>query len=147
MLPCAQGPRSSRLPALTQLTHVIERAFDCKLIQVAAKSCLRARVGCGRVLLVSKELPAISDTPCQPPPEGGEYVYRLDVPKLREAIHAHGDNTGAAIFRRTGIAESSVSRILRGEAQPDLNSAMRLSEAYNLDLREVIKRIPIEAAA
>lgn len=74
-------------------------------------------------------------------------MYRLDVPKLKEAINAHGDTTGAAIFRRTGIAESSVSRILRGEAQPDLNSAMRLSEAYNLDLRTVIKRIPIEAAA
>jgi transcriptional regulator with XRE-family HTH domain len=74
-------------------------------------------------------------------------VFRLDVPKLLEAAKAHGDNTQAQIARRTGIAESSVSRYLRGEAQPDLNSAMRLAEQYNLDLRGVIKRVPIQAAA
>ncbi|NUU22815.1 MAG: helix-turn-helix domain-containing protein, partial [Streptomycetaceae bacterium] len=49
--------------------------------------------------------------------------------------------------RRTGIAESSVYRILAGEAQPDLNSAMRLSEAYDLDIREVMERVVVEAAA
>lgn len=74
-------------------------------------------------------------------------MFRLDVPELLKAIKASGDNTQAAIARRTGIAESSVSRILRGEAQPDLNTAMRLSETYDFDLRTKIKRIPIEAAA
>jgi len=74
-------------------------------------------------------------------------VFRLDVPKLLEAAARLGDKHNAAIARRTGIAESSVSRILRGEAQPDLNSAMRLSEHYDLDLRRVIKRVPIEALA
>jgi transcriptional regulator with XRE-family HTH domain len=74
-------------------------------------------------------------------------VFRLDVPELLKAIKANGDYTQAAIARRTGIAESSVSRILRGEAQPDLNSAMRFAERYDLDLRGVIKRVPIEAAA
>jgi transcriptional regulator with XRE-family HTH domain len=74
-------------------------------------------------------------------------VFRLDVSKLLEATKTRGDTSNAAIYRRTGIAESSVSRILRGEAQPDLNSAMRLAEAYDIDLRQVIKRVPIEAAA
>ncbi len=74
-------------------------------------------------------------------------MFRLDVPKLLEAVRAHGDTRNAAIARRTGIAESSVSRILRGEAQPDLNSAMRFAEQYDLDLRTVIKRVPIEVAA
>ncbi len=74
-------------------------------------------------------------------------MFRLDVPELLKAIKASGDHTQAAIARRTGIAESSVSRILRGEAQPDLNTAMRLSETYDFDLRTKIKRIPIEAAA
>lgn len=74
-------------------------------------------------------------------------MFRLDVPKLLEATKARGDKTGAQIYRRTGIAESSVYRILAGETQPDLNSAMRLAEAYNLDLRTVIKRVPIEVAA
>lgn len=74
-------------------------------------------------------------------------MFRLDVPELLKAARAHGDTSQAAIARRTGIAESSVSRYLRGEAQPDLNSAMRLSEAYDFDLRTKIKRVPIEAAA
>lgn len=74
-------------------------------------------------------------------------MFRLDVAKLREATAARGDTTQADIRRRTGIAESSVSRILRGEAQPDLNSAMRFAEAYDIDLRSVIKRVPVEAAA
>ncbi|MET7458475.1 helix-turn-helix transcriptional regulator [Streptomyces sp. NPDC005574] len=74
-------------------------------------------------------------------------MFRLDVPELLKAIKAHGDHHNAAIARRTGIAESSVSRILRGEAQPDLNSAMRLAEQYDLDLRGVIKRVPVQVAA
>lgn len=74
-------------------------------------------------------------------------MFRLDVAKLLEATSAVGDTTGARIYRRTGIAESSVYRILNGETQPDLNSAMRLAETYDIDLRQVIKRIPIEAAA
>lgn len=74
-------------------------------------------------------------------------MFRLDVPALLKAAKTHGDDTQAKISRRTGIAESSVSRYLRGEAQPDLNSAMRLAEAYDFDLRTKIKRVPIEAAA
>lgn len=74
-------------------------------------------------------------------------MFRLDVPALLEAVKARGDDTQAAIARRTGIAESSVSRYLRGEAQPDLNCAMRLAEHYDLDLRGVIKRVPLKVAA
>jgi transcriptional regulator with XRE-family HTH domain len=74
-------------------------------------------------------------------------VFRLDVAKLLEATARVGDTRGADIFRRTGIAESSVYRILNGETQPDLNSAMRIAETYDIDLRDVIKRVPIEAAA
>ena len=96
---------------------------------------------------MSKEPPATSDDTCQHGQEGGEYVFRLDVAKLLEATARVGDTTGAKIYRRTGIAESSVYRILNGETQPDLNSAMRLAEAYDVDLRTVIKRVPIEAAA
>jgi len=96
---------------------------------------------------VSKEPPATSTNDYQLDLEGGDYVFRLDVHRLLEAARAHGDTTGAQIMRRTGIAESSVSRYLRGEAQPDLNCAMRLSEAYDIDLRAVIKRVPIEVAA
>lgn len=74
-------------------------------------------------------------------------MYRLDIAKVFEVAERHGDKTRAAIYRRTGITESSVYRILNGETQPDLNSAMRIAEAYDIDLRTVIKRVPIEAAA
>lgn len=74
-------------------------------------------------------------------------MFRLDTAKILEVAAQRGDKTRADIFRRTGITESSVYRILNGETQPDLNSAMRLAEAYDLDLRTVIKRIPVEAAA
>jgi DNA-binding phage protein len=97
----------------------------------------------GRVSLVSKEPPATSsDTH-----ERSEYVFRLNVAELLKRTATRGDTTGYKIHRRTGIAESSVYRILAGEAQPDLNSAMRLSEAYDLDIREVMERVVVEAAA
>lgn len=74
-------------------------------------------------------------------------MFRLDVSKLLEATEARGDSTGYAISRRAGISESSAYRYLSGEAQPDLNSAMRLAEAYDLDLRSVFFRLAIEATA
>lgn len=126
---------------------MLERAFGGKRPKVPAEPSLRARKVHGRVFLVSKEPPSTSDNSCQPPTEGGDYVFRLDVPKFLEAAALKGDTRNAEISRRTGIAESSVSRYLRGEAQPDLNCAMRLAEHYDLDLRAVIKRVSIEAAA
>lgn len=74
-------------------------------------------------------------------------MFRLDTAKILEVAARYGDKTRADIYRRTGITESSVYRILNGETQPDLNSAMRIAEAYDVDLRTVIKRVPIEAAA
>lgn len=74
-------------------------------------------------------------------------MFRLNVGKLLKITEARGDGSGYKISRRTGIAESSVYRILSGEAQPDLNSAMRLVEAYDLDIRKVMERVQIEAAA
>ncbi|MEV6119876.1 helix-turn-helix transcriptional regulator [Streptomyces sp. NPDC052077] len=76
-----------------------------------------------------------------------EYVFRLNISKLLDVAAKAKDSTGAAISRRTGISESSVYRILAGEAQPDLNSAMRIAETYDIDLRELIKRASIEVAA
>jgi predicted transcriptional regulator len=101
---------------------------------------LRGREIHGRVSLVSKEPPATSS-------ERGEYVFRLNVKKLLAVTAAHGDKTGYRIYRRTGISESSVYRYLKGDAQPDLNAAMRLAEAYDLDIRTVMERIPVDAGA
>lgn len=74
-------------------------------------------------------------------------MFRLNVTELQKIAAKAKDSTGYAISRRTGISESSVYRILNGEAQPDLNSAMRIAEAYDVDLRTLMKRIPVEVAA
>lgn len=74
-------------------------------------------------------------------------MFRLNVAKLREVATDAGDITGYKIHIRTGIAESSVYRYLSGESQPDLNSAMRLVEAYDLDIRKIMQRVPVEAVA
>ncbi|MEU5595725.1 helix-turn-helix transcriptional regulator [Streptomyces sp. NPDC020298] len=65
-------------------------------------------------------------------------MYQLNVRKLRSKAREHGDTSGYAIQKRTGINDSTVYRILRGAAQPDLITALRLSEAYNFDLRDVM---------
>ena len=67
-------------------------------------------------------------------------MYRLRIATLLEAAAGRGDKTGYAIARRTGIAESSVYRLLAGEAQPDLFSALRLGETYGVLVEELMQR-------
>lgn len=68
-------------------------------------------------------------------------MYQLNVRKLRDKARAAGDKSGYAIQKRTGISDSTVYRILRGAAQPDLITALRLSEAYNFDIRDVMDAV------
>lgn len=65
-------------------------------------------------------------------------MYQLNVNKLRAKARAHGDKSGYAIQKRTGINDSTVYRILRGAAQPDLITALRLADAYDFDIRDVM---------
>nr|WSS66785.1 helix-turn-helix transcriptional regulator [Streptomyces sp. NBC_01177] len=67
-------------------------------------------------------------------------MYRLRIDKLWKIAAEHGDTTRVAIHRRTGIAESSVYRILSGTSQPDLNSALRIAEAYGVRVEELMER-------
>ncbi|WP_328721787.1 helix-turn-helix transcriptional regulator [Streptomyces sp. NBC_00247] len=66
-------------------------------------------------------------------------MYRLRIDKLRQIAAEHGDTTKHAIHRRTGIAESSCHRILNGQSQPDLNSALRLAAAYGVSVEELME--------
>ncbi|MFF2189298.1 helix-turn-helix domain-containing protein [Streptomyces sp. NPDC058155] len=69
-------------------------------------------------------------------------MWQLSVEALKEAAkRAHGDITGYAISRRTGISESSAYRILSGAAQPDLNTALRLATAYAVPVEQLVERI------
>jgi len=65
-------------------------------------------------------------------------MYRLNVRKLLDIAWRHGDKTPYAVAKRTGINTSSTYRILAGQTQPDLNSALRLAQAYDLDIRTVM---------
>lgn len=71
-------------------------------------------------------------------------MYRLSVTKLREAAAKSGDTSGHAIARTTGIAESSIYRILNGEAQPGLNTALRLASAYEISVEDLMQRVDDE---
>jgi len=68
-------------------------------------------------------------------------MYELNVSKLRDKARENGDTSGYAIQKRTGINDSTVYRILRGAAQPDLITALRLATVYDFDIREVMDEV------
>jgi len=74
-------------------------------------------------------------------------VYRLNIARLRAIAEKHGDKTPYAIAKRSGVSISSAYRYIDGSAQPDLNSALRLAQAYDLDIRTVMDPVEDEADA
>ncbi|MEV7112396.1 helix-turn-helix transcriptional regulator [Streptomyces anulatus] len=72
-------------------------------------------------------------------------MYRLRIQRLREIAAQHGDTSPAVIARTTGIAESSVYRILSGASQPDLISALRIATAYDTTVEELMELVSSEA--
>lgn len=72
-------------------------------------------------------------------------MYRLRISRLWEIAAEHGDTTKHAIYRRTGIAESSVYRIVSGKSQPDLNSALRLASAYGTTVEDLMEPVADDA--
>jgi DNA-binding phage protein len=65
-------------------------------------------------------------------------MSRLCVDTLRKVASTKGDTSGYAIHKRTGVAESSVYRILKQEAQPDLNSILRFARAYGVSVEHLM---------
>ncbi|KUF18408.1 helix-turn-helix domain-containing protein [Streptomyces silvensis] len=68
-------------------------------------------------------------------------MYRLNTNKLRQKLKEHGNPTGHTIQTRAGVSQTTSYRILRGEAQPDLITAMRLSVTFDFDLRDVMDEV------
>ncbi|MFE5079928.1 helix-turn-helix domain-containing protein [Streptomyces mirabilis] len=66
--------------------------------------------------------------------------YRLRVERLRSAAAAKGDLTSYAISKRTGVAQSTLSRLRRGIAKPAADTLLVLSAAYELSVDELIDR-------
>ncbi|MFF9568448.1 helix-turn-helix domain-containing protein [Streptomyces sp. NPDC014685] len=67
-------------------------------------------------------------------------MHRLRIDKLWEAANKLGDTTAHAIYKRTGIAESSVYRFVSGQSQPGLDSALLLAAAYDVTVEELMER-------
>lgn len=66
--------------------------------------------------------------------------YRLRVERLRSAAAAKGDHTSYAIWKRTGVAQSTLSRLRRGVAKPAAETLLVLSQAYELSVDDLIER-------
>lgn len=67
--------------------------------------------------------------------------YRLRTDRLREVARERGDASGYAIAQRTGLAESTVSRLLRGKTQPGAKSLMRFCDAYGTDAGHLMEAV------
>lgn len=73
--------------------------------------------------------------------------YRLRVERLRSAAAAKGDHTSYAIWKRTGVAQSTLSRLRRGVAKPAAETLLTLAAAYELSVDELIDRDAESGAA
>jgi transcriptional regulator with XRE-family HTH domain len=67
-------------------------------------------------------------------------TYRLRSDLLLKTASAHGDRSCYAIAKRTGIAESTLSRLRRGVAKPAAETLLVLSSTYGLTVDELIER-------
>lgn len=66
--------------------------------------------------------------------------YRLRSERLSTAAAAQGDHTGYAISKRTGVAQSTLSRLRRGIAKPAAETLLTLAITYGLSIDELIER-------
>jgi transcriptional regulator with XRE-family HTH domain len=73
-------------------------------------------------------------------------TYRLRAERLRSAAAAKGDHTSYAIWKRTGVAQSTLSRICRGIAKPATDTLLVLSTTYDVSIDELIDRDANEQA-
>ncbi|MFJ8081999.1 helix-turn-helix domain-containing protein [Streptomyces sp. NPDC096205] len=66
--------------------------------------------------------------------------YRLRSVRLHEAAAARGDHSNYAIAKRTGLNQTTLSRISRGLAKPAISTLLVLASAYELSVDELIER-------
>ncbi|MFF2650358.1 helix-turn-helix domain-containing protein [Streptomyces sp. NPDC058045] len=60
--------------------------------------------------------------------------------RLMEAAATRGDHTSYAIWKRTGVAQSTLSRLRRGIAKPAADTLLTLATAYELSVDDLIDR-------
>jgi transcriptional regulator with XRE-family HTH domain len=71
--------------------------------------------------------------------EGGVMSYRLRVEKLRAVAQQRGDASGYAIAKRTGLSEPTISKLLRGKAQPGVKTLLIFRRTYGATVDDLIE--------
>jgi transcriptional regulator with XRE-family HTH domain len=66
--------------------------------------------------------------------------YRLRSERLHEAAAARGDHSNYAIAKRTGLNQTTLSRICRGIAKPAAETLLTLATASGLSVDELIQQ-------
>ncbi|UJV41589.1 helix-turn-helix domain-containing protein [Streptomyces sp. AMCC400023] len=66
--------------------------------------------------------------------------YRLHIGRLQEAAAALGDHTNYAIAKRTGLNQTTLSRVCRGLVKPAAETLLTLATAYGLSVDELIQQ-------
>lgn len=67
-------------------------------------------------------------------------TYRLHGSRLAEAAAAKGDKTNYAIAKRTGLNQTTISRLRRGLARPATSSLLVLAATYDMAIEELLER-------
>ena len=73
--------------------------------------------------------------------------YRLRSERLHEVAAARGDHSNYAIAKRTGINQTTLSRICRGVAAPATKTLLTLAATYDLSLDDLVERQVTGAAS
>ncbi|MFC9604626.1 helix-turn-helix domain-containing protein [Streptomyces niveus] len=82
-------------------------------------------------------------------------MIRLRTDILRACANKAGDETAGAIARKTGVRQSTVSRLLAGSTTPSLPTLIAMRAAYSISLDDLVNsgeaapvaQVPSEAAA
>jgi transcriptional regulator with XRE-family HTH domain len=72
--------------------------------------------------------------------------YRLRSARLHEAAAARGDHSNYAIAKRTGLNQTTLSRICRGVAKPAAETLIVLAQTYGLSVDELIEQQELNAS-
>ncbi|MET8481308.1 helix-turn-helix transcriptional regulator [Streptomyces clavifer] len=64
--------------------------------------------------------------------------YRLHGERLAEAAAAKGDMSSYAIAKRTGLNQTTLSRLRRGIAQPATSTLLTLATEYGLSVEDLL---------
>lgn len=77
-------------------------------------------------------------------------MLRLHAQYLSEKAEAAGDKTNIAIAVRTGVRESTISRLMTGRTTPSLATLAALAAAYDTTLDDLVvglaARVPAQRA-